>query len=310
MRRIRLRHSFWKPDIAVDLGTAMTRVSSSTRNLCMVPSVVRGHPVLSSGVIKDLNLGVELLGPLLFRARKFGVVRPNVVLCAPSDVTCAEFDMLRDCISKAGASMVCIVPAPLAAAIGAGMDVSSPYAGMIVDIGEGITDCAVIRTGKIIKQQAARVGCFDLRYQIVSLMETYNISISENEAENVVREVGVSCKAQSNDYIAICGHSAQNKMPRTSYILKTEIKEHLEPIINMIVDFVRKMIEELSPDIGCEVIDTGISLSGGGALLKGMQARLEEVTRISVTVAAKPLESVVLGTRKMLPIVSLLNKNL
>lgn len=156
--KIRLRNSSWKPDIAIDLGTAMTRVSSKTRNLQMVSSVVRGQSVMSSGVIKDLNRAVELLGPLLFRARKFGIVRPNAVICAPSDTTSSELHILKACISKAGATVDCIVPAPIAAAIGAGLNVSSPYAGMIMDIGEGITDCAIIKSGKIIKQKPCKQG--------------------------------------------------------------------------------------------------------------------------------------------------------
>ncbi|MHC1699329.1 MAG: rod shape-determining protein [Geobacteraceae bacterium] len=306
--KIWLRNSSWKPDIAIDLGTAMTRVSSSTRNLYMVPSVVRGQSVMSSGVIKDLNIAVELLGPLLFKARKFGIVRPNVVICAPSDTSFAELHRLRECISKAGATIGCIVPAPLAAAIGAGMDVSSPYAGMIMDIGEGITDCAVIKSGKIIKQQVARAGCYDLRKHFINLMATYSISISGSEAERIVREVGVCREVQPNQYIAICGRSATNMMPRTSFIFKSKIQEHLEPIIVEILYVAQIMMEEISPDIGCEIIENGIFLSGGGALLKGMQVRLEEITHISVTVAPKPLEAVVSGAREMLPIVSLLNR--
>lgn len=263
---------------------------------------------MSSGVINDLNIAVELLEPLLFRARKFGIVRPNVVISAPSDATFAELHILRECISKAGGTIGCIVPAPLAAAIGAGMDVSSPYAGMIMDIGEGITDCAVIKSGKIIKQQVARAGCYDLRKHLINLMATYGISISGSEAERIVREVGVCHEVQPNQYIAICGRSATNMMPRTSFIFKSKIQEHLEQIFGEILYVAQIMMEEISPDIGCEIIENGIFLSGGGALLKGMQVRLEEITHIPVTVAPKPLEAVVSGARLMLPIVSLLNR--
>ena len=100
----------------------------------MVPSVVRGQSVISSGVIKDLNIAVELLGPLLFGARRFGMIRPNAVICAPSDATSAQLHILKECITKAGATVDCIVPAPLAAAIGDRLNVSSPHAGMIMDI--------------------------------------------------------------------------------------------------------------------------------------------------------------------------------
>lgn len=309
MMGMRLRSSLWKPDIAIDLGTAMTRISSGTRNLLKVPSMVRGQYVLNSGVIKDFSSAVELLEPLLFRVRKFGIVRPNAVTCVPSDITCEELDMLKECIAKAGASTVCIVLEPLAAAIGAGMEVASPYAGMVLDIGEGITDCAVIRSGRVISKQAVRVGCFNFRHRVVNIMETkMKIRISDIEAERIIREIGVERNITPNSK-KINVRDLQNLSTSDSNVTRKEIHECLEPITIEILNVAQKMLHDLSPNIGCEIIENGIYLSGGGALLKGMRERLEETTHISVNVASNPLDAVVAGAREMLPIVSLLNKN-
>ncbi|MRR56208.1 MAG: hypothetical protein EG822_17200 [Deltaproteobacteria bacterium] len=306
-----LRSSFWKPDIAIDLGTAMTRIASGTRNLFVVPSIVRGRSVLRSGIIRDDSSVVELLQPLLYKVRKFGIVRPNVVACVPSDASTAELDAVRECIFKAGASTVFIVPEPLAAAIGAGMDVASPYAGMIVDIGEGVTDCAVIRSGKIITKRAVRVGCYDLRRLLTKTLSAENkICISEDEAERIVRETGVSRTALSAGWITFPGRTERRRSTESISMPVKEIQEQIEPVTRVIVDVAHGLLQDLSPGIGCEIIENGIFLSGGGALLKGMRERFESRTHIPVILPSKPLESVVTGAREMLPIVALLNKRI
>lgn len=303
-----LRSSFWKPDIAIDLGTAVTRISSGTRNLFVVPSMVGGRPVLRSGFIRDIGSATKLLQPLLSKVRKFGIVRPQVVTCVPSDATSAELDVLRECIFRAGAANVVIVPEPLAAAIGAGMDVSSPYAGMIVDMGEGVTDCAVIRLGKIIEHRARRVGCCDLRHHLVktapSLMK---MQISEDEAERIMREAGVARKCPAIGKMMAYGRSVRGASSLAISIPVKEIQEKLEPIIDLILGVVQGLFHDLPPAVGCEIIESGIFLSGGGALLRGMRERLEERTQLCVFTPARPLEAVVAGAREMLPIVSLLN---
>lgn len=303
-----LRSAFWNPDIAIDLGTAVTRISSATRNLFAVPSMVGGRNVLRSGFIREIDPATKLLQPLLSKVRKFGIVRPHVVTCVPSDATAAERDVLRECILRAGAATVVIVPEPLAAAIGAGMDVSSPYAGMIVDMGEGVTDCAVIRSGKIVEHRARRVGCCDLRHQLVNtapcLME---MQISEVEAERIMREAGVARKSPATGQVTAYGRSVRGASSSATSIPVQEIQEKLEPIIDVMLGVVQGLLHDLPPAVGCEIIENGIFLSGGGALLRGMRERLEERTQLCVFTPAKPLEAVVAGAREMLPVVSLLN---
>lgn len=305
-----LRGSFWKPDIALDLGTAMTRIASGTGNLFVVPSLVRGRSILRSGVISDDDSVVELLRPLLQKVRKFGIVRPNVVACVPSDASATELDSLRACLTRAGAATVFIVPEPLAAAIGAGMDVASPYAGMIVDIGEGITDCAVIRSGKIITKRAVRVGCFDLRRLLMKTLSTENnIRICDKVAERIVRESGVSRPAVSADRVTFCGRPERRGASECRSMPVKEIQARLEPVTRVILDVAHGLLRDLAPGVGCEIIENGIFLSGGGALLDGMRERLESGTDIPVILPAKPLEAVVTGAREMLPIVALLNRS-
>lgn len=307
---ILLRSQHPNPDIAIDLGTALTRVASGTRKLIVVPSKVGGCPVLRSGTIQDAAAAVELLSPLLFRVRKFGVLRPNAVACVPSDATGEEVETLRECVSKAGAATVVIVPEILAAAIGAGMDVSSHYAGMIVDMGEGITECAVIRSGMIIEKHAVRVGCSDLREHVLKAASSITkIRIPDAEAERMMRETGVAGKRDSLRILFTCFPERKDSSMSLS-IPGEKIREEIEPVIDRMTGSVRSLLESLAPAVGCEVIDSGIWLSGGGSLLRGMREHLERVTGIQVTLPPKPRDAVVTGAREMLPVMSVVNRHM
>ncbi len=307
---ILLRTPYRDPDIAIDLGTALTRIASGSLSRVVVPTRVAGRPVMRSGAIADTGAAVELLHPLLSRVRKFGVLRPHAVACAPSDATDEELDTLRECVAKAGAATVIIVPEILAAAIGAGMDVSSRYAGMIVDIGEGITECAVIRSGTIIEKNAARVGCSDLRRHVMqAVMSMTRLHVPDAEAERMMREAGVAVKKGSLR-ILFSGCSGLPHAHGSLSIPGQRIHEEMEPVIAGITGVVSSLLGSLTPSVSCQVIDSGICLSGGGALLRGMRIHLEKLTGIPVTSPARPLDSVVAGAREMLPVMSLVKRQM
>jgi rod shape-determining protein MreB len=307
---IHLRTAYRDPDIAIDLGTALTRIASGSLSQTVVPSKVEGRPVLRSGTIADPDAAVELLRPLLFRVRKFGVLRPNAVACAPSDATGEELDTLRECVVNAGAATVVIVPEILAAAIGAGMDVSSHYAGMIVDIGEGITECAVIRAGKIIEKHTRRVGCFDLRRHVLQAVSSMTkLQIPDAEAERLLRETGVAGKKGALR-IFFTGCTGPAAPYGTVSISGERIHEAVEPVIASITGVVTSLLEALSPAVSCQIIDSGICLSGGGTLLRGMGHHLERLTGIPVTSPSNPLDAVVAGAWDMLPVMSIVNRHL
>ncbi|MDD2732395.1 MAG: rod shape-determining protein [Desulfuromonadaceae bacterium] len=142
-------HKFWRQDIALDVGTVTTRVAIGMHRLIEQPSETATKHALCGGVVVDGDTAVTFLKPLLAQVRRFGVLGPRVLACAPSDASKEERELLIDSIMRAGAASISLVPEPLAAAIGAGVDVSSHYAQMVIDIGEGVTDCAVIRSSKI-----------------------------------------------------------------------------------------------------------------------------------------------------------------
>lgn len=307
---IHLHTSYRDPDIAIDLGTALTRIASGSLSQTVVPSKVGGRPVLRSGTIANADDAVELLRPLLLRVRKFGVLRPHAVACAPSDATGEELETLRECVMKAGAATVVIVPEILAAAIGGGMDVSSHYAGMIVDIGEGITECAVIRAGKIIEKHTRRVGCFDLRRHVLQAVSSMTkLHVPDAEAERLLRETGIAGK-QGALRIFFTGCSGHGARHGTVSVAGERIHEEIEPVIASITGVVTSLLDALSPDVGCQIIDSGICLSGGGALLRGMGRHLERLTGIPVTSPSNPLDAVVAGARDMLPVMSIVNRHL
>lgn len=307
---IHLLSPYPKPDIAIDLGTALTRVASGTGSMTVVPSRVDGYPVLRSGTIKDASAAVELLRPLLFRVRKFGVLRPHAVACVPMDATVEELETLRECISKAGAATVVIVPEILAAAIGAGMDVASHYAGMIVDIGEGITECAVIKSGNVIAKQAVRVGCSDLRQHVLKAASSLTkLCLPDAEAERMMRETGVSGKRDSLR-ILFTGCPERTASTMSLSIPGHKVREEIGPVIDRMTGVACSLLKSLPPDIACEIIDSGIWLSGGGALLRGMRELLEKVTGIPVTSPASPLDAVVRGASEMLPVMSIINRHM
>lgn len=303
--RLHIATPYRDPNIAIDLGTALTRIASGNLSRMAVPSKIGGRPVVRSGVIMDAEAAVELLRPLLFRARKFGILRPNAVACAPAGADDEERETLRECVAKAGAATVVIVPELLAAAIGAGMDVASHYAGMIVDIGEGITECAVIKSGSIIEASSVRAGCSDLRHCVLETATSVaRFRVPEAEAERIMRESGVAGKAGPLRVLFTgCPEGAAS-------IPGEKLRERFEPVLNRMTGAVRTLLASLSPDLACEVIDSGICLSGGGALLRGMREHLERLTGIPVAMPPRPLDSVVAGAREMLPVMSILNRRM
>lgn len=222
---------------------------------------------VSGGVVVDETMVAEILRPLFDKTRLFGMVKPYVLACTPSDATREERERLYDAVMMAGASSVWIIPEPLAAAVGAGIDVSSPYAQMVVDIGEGVTDCAVIKMSRMQATAAVRVGCSQMR-----------VALAQRQAAT-----GTS------------GHPG------------SELEQGLYPALHTIIGLIDDFLKNLRPEEGCEVIESGILLTGGGALIPGLRGYLEQRFDIAVRVAPRPITSVVEGAHAIVPVVVMLN---
>lgn len=280
---------FWQHNVAVDVGTATTRVAIGAHRLLEHPSGLAAKRALSAGVVVDAETTVSLLRPLLAQARRFGVVKPCVLACAPSDVSGDERRLLVESITAAGASSIVVIPEPLAAMVGGGVEVSSPYAQMIIDIGEGVTDCAITQSSRIRETCAVRLGCASMRQAIRSAFRKQNQIISDEEAETHLRS---------------CGISLSGTLSETG----RRVVSAVETVAVRITETIDSFLRTLPHALGCEVIESGIWLTGGGALLPGLRAGIESRTGISVRCVGNPRTAVVEGARAILPVVSALNQ--
>lgn len=278
----------WRQHVALDVGTAGIRVATGMSAVAECLSRIGGRLAMRGGVVADADALSRILRPMLDKARVFGIVRPCVLTCAPSDVNRHERKMLVDAVRDAGAASVTVIPEPLAAAIGAGLDVSAAFAQMVVDIGEGVTDCAVIASSKIKATEAVRIGCGRMRWAIDDAFATGNARLEGWD---------------SADYLCRCG-ICDNNVQQGSSIAASALRPVIEEITGMIDAFVKG----LPPEVGCEIIESGICLTGGGALVPGIREAIEQRTGISVFTPKTPRVSVVEGARSILPVVMYLNQ--
>lgn len=326
-----IRRRIADPDLAIDLGTANTRMYAAGKGLLAdEPSVVgisaetgfveaigsraaslatnpdesfRSVFPLRAGVIEDLDAAAALLTPLFRRAKRFGLIRPRVLACAPTDACDEERAAIVEAASRAGAASVTIAPEPLAAAIGAGLDVSSPYAQMIVDVGDGVTDIAVICSGEVILASAVRTACSDLHTAVRrSIVDSHGAWLYMREAERLTRTVGVARGERP-----VREHTARGADCRTGRdtritVSNREVSAAMDPIVDTIIGAVLRVVADLPSGTSCEVIESGVCLTGGGAALPGLAELLAKETQLDVKPAADPLRAVINGARQMLTV--------
>lgn len=325
----RFRKTFADPDIAIDLGTANTRLYAQGRGLLAdEPSVVqiqrdtglvesvgliatkinalgRNAKLISplrAGVIADVDAATALLKPLLKRARRFGFLRPRVLACAPTDACEAERSAIVEATRRAGASAVALAPEPLAAAIGIGMDISSEYAQMLVDIGDGVTDVAVIRSGSLINTSATRVACSDLISEVADLISAqYGIRIYRHEAQRLIQQIGTGQGHTFVPYV-VAGADCETGLLRRVRVGGEEIATVMNPVLQIISNAVSQTLRDLPDEVACEVIENGINLTGGGAKLNGIPEMLAKDTSLEIHPARDPMHAVINGARRMLAV--------
>ena len=323
----KLRGLIADPDVAIDLGTANTRLYTICGGLVVdSPTVLfnsssgrggdgfktseegafagRGVMPLRGGVVTDAEAAASLLGKFLQRARRFGIVRPRALVCTPSDATQKERAALIGSVLRAGASAVKVIPEPLAAAVGARLDISLPYAQMLIDIGDGVTDIAVIRSGVLIRTAAVRLGCGDLYPAVRRIVASrFRVVLFSSEAERLTREIGsVDGSFAARDTLSALGIDRINGRVTSVCVSSEDVSGAIRPVINVIKDTVGSTFRRLSPDIAAEVIESGILLTGGGACLPGMRELIAEETLVEVKVAADPLYAVINGASQVLAV--------
>ena len=317
-------------DIGVDLGTANTLVCVMGKGIIMrEPSVVaydmRSDAVravgqeakemigrtpgsivavrpLKDGVIADFDVTAAMLKRFIRQALKGSFFsRVRMVICIPTGITEVESRAVYDAAKQAGATDIDLLEEPMAAAVGAGLAVSDAAGCMVVDIGGGTSEVAVISLGDIVTSQSLRVGGDDLDEAIIAFIrKKHNLLIGERTAEQIKIAIGSAKPYEDEKSIEIKGRNLIDGLPKNIFISSSEVREAMADPIAQIIDTIRTTLEKTPPELSADIIDTGITLTGGGALLRGLAELIAEETEIPVTVAANPLDCVVLGTAKRL----------
>lgn len=325
-------------DLAIDLGTANTLVYVKGKGIALrEPSVVTvqkdSKHVLAVGSEAKAMVGRTPENIMAIRPMKDGVianfeiteamlryfiqkvhnrktfVRPRMVICVPSGITQVERRAVRDSAENAGAREVYLIEEPMAAAIGVGLPVEEPGGSMVVDIGGGTTEVAVISLAGIVYAQSVRVGGDEMDEAIISYIKrNYNLLIGERTAEEIKIQVGSAYEIGERKTLEIKGRDLIAAIPKTVLITDEEVRESLSEPVTAIVETVRGALERTPPELAADIVDRGIVLAGGGGLLRGIDVLLKEETGLPVTVAEDPLSAVVMGTGKVLDELDLLGK--
>jgi rod shape-determining protein MreB len=301
---MRVLNPFVRLRLALDVGTAATRACSHTSQVIESASVVREddgtaslrRSALRGGVVCDIAAAANVIQSMVRRlAPRWG--EAGAIVTLPTDVSPSEREALVEAVTEAGATVIALVPEPLAAAIGAGVDVSSEYASLVADLGDGVCDAAVIRDGRIVRSRALRVGCSDARGAIVDWLSWHRgLAVDDDVADRVLREY---CRNVSLPEISAAG-IAKGGAARTERVGRDDLAVLIDPVAGRIASFLAAMLREM-PDREAEAArETGIHLTGGGALLGLFVRRIEMATGLRAVVGDDPLWSVIAGAREML----------
>ena len=328
-------------DLAIDLGTANTLVFSKGEGIVVSePSVVavqKDHMgqskvlavgmeakkmlgrtpgsiiairPMKDGVIADFDITEEMLRYFIQKVHnRKTLARPRIVICVPSGITQVEKRAVRESAESAGAREVYLIEEPMAAAIGAGLPITEASGNMIVDIGGGTTEVAVISLSGIVYAKSVRVGGDRMDEAIVQYMKRkYNMLVGERTAEQIKIEIGSAYPDDVEQSMEVKGRDLVSGIPKTLSINGSEIREALSEPVNAIVEAVRIALERTPPELAADIVDKGIVLAGGGALLRNLDLLLREETGLPVVIAEDPLSCVVLGSGKVLDEIDLLKR--
>ena len=330
--------SLFSSDLAIDLGTANTCVYALGKGIVVnepsivainratgrveavgreakemlgrTPGNITAIQPMKDGVIADFETTERMLAYFIEKAHNRTMwVRPRIIIGVPAEITQVEKRAVKDSAYRAKASEVYLVEEAMAAAIGAGMPITEPSGNMIVDIGGGTTDIAVISLAGIVYSNAVRVAGNEMDEAIIQhIRKTYNLLIGERTAEAIKIKVGSAFPLDEQLVMEIKGRHLIEGVPKTITITDEEIREALAETVNVIIDTVRLALERTPPELSSDLVDRGLVMTGGGSLLMNLDKRLSEETGLPAVVAEDPLSSVVLGAGKMLSDFGLLRK--
>lgn len=330
--------SYFSQDMAIDLGTSSTliyikgrgivlnessvvTVESHTKKILAVgeeakrmigrtPSNLTAIRPMREGVIADFDMSERMLRYFIQKVHRGGaLLKPRIIIGVPSRITQVEQRAVKESAELAGAREVYLIEEPVAAAIGAGLPITEPSGNMVVDIGGGTSDIAVISLGGIVYSESVRVAGDQIDGAIIShLKREYSLLIGDHMAERIKMEIGSAYPLPEKKQMAVKGRDLVSGIPRTIFIDDSEIREALQDCLSTIVQAIRRALENTPPELAGDIIDRGIVLTGGGSLLQGLGDRLREETALPIVTVDNPLTSVVLGVGKTLEEFDLLRK--
>ena len=317
-------------DIGIDLGTANTLVFLRGQGIVLnepsivaievnskkvlavgaeakemvgrTPGEIKSIRPLKDGVIADFEITEKLLSNFIRRVVKHRyLMKPRVVISVPSGITEVEKRAVRDSAENAGAREVFLIQEPMAAAIGVGLPVHLPSGIMVIDIGGGTSEIAVISLNGIVNNISIRIGGDEMDEAIMLyLKKNYNLLIGERTAEEIKIKIGSAFPLDEEESMEIKGRDLVAGIPKTMKLSSVQVREALSEPLDTIIQAVRQALEETPPELAADILDKGIIVTGGGALLKGMDKRLREETNLAINIADDPLTCVVRGTGKVL----------
>ncbi len=315
-------------DIAIDLGTANTLIHMRGQGIVInEPSIVskstktgkiiavgseardmlgRTHPNITTirpmkdGVIADFEMTDGMLQGFIKKINFSRFARPKMVICVPSGITEVEKRAVQESAERANASRVYLIEEPVAAAIGIGIDISKPIGSMIVDIGGGTTEIAVLALNGVVAKESIRVAGDELNNAIVHYFRgKHNLLIGERTAEEIKKAVGSAIPTEEK-IIAVKGRNLLTGIPRTVEVDANDVSECLQKTIEMMIAAIKRTLEHTPPELSADILDRGVILTGGGSLLQGLDERIRRETNLPVSIADEPLLSVAKGTGKVL----------
>ncbi len=317
-------------DIGIDLGTANVLIYVKGKGIVLnEPSVVAldkntnrvlavgeearrmvgrtpGHIVairpLKDGVIADFDVTESMLKYFINKLDVKGFLsKPRILICCPTNITSVEQKAIREAAEKSGGKKIYLEEEPKVAAIGAGMDIFQPSGNMVIDIGGGTTDIAVLSMGDIVTSASIKMAGDKFDAEILNYIKrTYKLLIGERTAEDIKVKVATVFKGSRNETIDIRGRDMVNGLPKTITVGSEEIEEALRESVQVIVHAAKSVLEQTPPELSADIIDRGVILTGGGALLHGMDTLLAEELKVPVLIAENPMDCVAIGTGLML----------
>ena len=322
--------SLWSQDMAIDLGTANTLVVLKDQGVVLnepsvvaviedggkksvlavgdeaktmlgrTPGNISAIRPLKDGVIADFVVTEEMIKHFIKKVHKKTLANPRILICVPTGSTPVERKAIQDSALAAGARKVNLIEEPIAAAVGAGLPISEATGSMVVDIGGGTTEIAVLSLGGVVYSESLRVAGDAMDNALKEYMrEEYNLMIGDSTAEKIKKDIGTAIPTNNNTY-AVKGRDLRSGTPKEVNISEEDTAEALNPILKDIVSSIKKALENTPPELSADLVDMGLTLTGGGSLLNNIDKRFSKETGLPVNVADDPLSCVAIGTGKAL----------